>query len=181
MCDTTNSEQDCRCLLCVINQSTSCRLGKSQEKKFKALNKNCDCGNADCVFAVNLAYYEHATYIEQKKNTLLCDLSERFEKLLKTSEKINAVSKQLLKTNEKLISENKTIIKTARNKKNKNRKLRNKISKFKEKLECKICLEQEACVVFEPCGHISCSICSVKLNECHICRSKILKRVHFFS
>ena len=85
------------------------------------------------------------------------------------------------KTNEKLISENKTIIKTARNKKKKNRKLRNKISKFKEKLECKICLEQEACVVFEPCGHISCSICSVKLNECHICRSKILKRVHFFS
>ena len=39
---------------------------------------------------------------------------------------------------------------------------------------CKICLDDEACMVFIPCGHLmSCSNCSSKCKNCAICRRPV--------
>lgn len=45
---------------------------------------------------------------------------------------------------------------------------------LKEQRLCKICLDDDAGVLFEPCGHICCcSSCGVPLQQCPICRTSI--------
>ncbi|XP_055890068.1 baculoviral IAP repeat-containing protein 7-like [Biomphalaria glabrata] len=45
---------------------------------------------------------------------------------------------------------------------------------LKEQRQCKICMDEEVCVVFLPCGHlVCCSTCAPALNLCPICRAKI--------
>ena len=50
-----------------------------------------------------------------------------------------------------------------------------------EERTCKVCLKEEACMMFDPCGHLStCKKCSTDLNECPICRKKIEKKNQAF-
>ncbi|CAL1544045.1 unnamed protein product [Lymnaea stagnalis] len=43
--------------------------------------------------------------------------------------------------------------------------------------QCKICLEQDACITFIPCGHFaSCRYCASRLTNCAICRREITER-----
>ncbi|XP_059152420.1 baculoviral IAP repeat-containing protein 7-like [Physella acuta] len=45
---------------------------------------------------------------------------------------------------------------------------------LKEQRQCKICMDEEVCVVFLPCGHlVCCSTCAPALTSCPICRAKI--------
>ncbi|CAL1528891.1 unnamed protein product [Lymnaea stagnalis] len=45
---------------------------------------------------------------------------------------------------------------------------------LKEQRQCKICMDEEVCVVFLPCGHlVCCATCAPALNSCPICRAKI--------
>lgn len=45
---------------------------------------------------------------------------------------------------------------------------------LKEQRLCKICLDEDAGVLFEPCGHICCcTSCGVPLQQCPICRTSI--------
>ena len=46
-------------------------------------------------------------------------------------------------------------------------------------IACAICMENEKNVVFL-CGHMACSICSDRLQVCHICRVEIQNRVQVF-
>lgn len=50
------------------------------------------------------------------------------------------------------------------------------IQDLKEQKLCKICLDEDAGVLFEPCGHICCcTSCGVSLQQCPICRQSITK------
>ena len=57
--------------------------------------------------------------------------------------------------------------------------------KFDELIEsrlCKVCMDEEACIVFVPCDHLmSCINCSPSLKNCAICRRpvKSTRRVYF--
>ncbi|GFR79750.1 baculoviral IAP repeat-containing protein 3-like [Elysia marginata] len=45
---------------------------------------------------------------------------------------------------------------------------------LKEQRQCKICMDEEVCVAFLPCGHlVCCATCAPALNACPICRAKI--------
>jgi hypothetical protein len=47
--------------------------------------------------------------------------------------------------------------------------------------QCKICLDNKRCVLFDPCGHIvSCWSCSGGLNTCPLCREAVTKRIKAF-
>ena len=47
--------------------------------------------------------------------------------------------------------------------------------------ECKICMDRDKTVLFEPCMHLCCcNICSMKVKSCPICRSRIHKKVNVF-
>lgn len=49
---------------------------------------------------------------------------------------------------------------------------------LKEQKLCKICLDEDVGVLFEPCGHICCcASCAVSLQQCPICRQPISKSV----
>ncbi|GHV49437.1 hypothetical protein AGMMS49579_01070 [Spirochaetia bacterium] len=46
---------------------------------------------------------------------------------------------------------------------------------------CKVCMTNGVNTLFKPCMHAaSCQKCSIQLNECHICKSKIKDRVLIF-
>lgn len=48
-------------------------------------------------------------------------------------------------------------------------------------VQCKICLEYEATVLFLPCGHmISCLNCSFALDKCAVCRTSILGKTRCY-
>lgn len=50
-----------------------------------------------------------------------------------------------------------------------------------DKILCKICLENESCVVFMPCKHMACcSDCSINFNKCIICRQNITSFLKIF-
>ena len=42
--------------------------------------------------------------------------------------------------------------------------------------ECSICMEREKDMVFQ-CGHQCCSVCALKLTNCHTCRAWIVQRI----
>ena len=51
-----------------------------------------------------------------------------------------------------------------------------------EERTCRVCMREEACTVFDPCGHQStCKDCSSDMDECPICRMKIEKKIHAFN
>lgn len=54
-------------------------------------------------------------------------------------------------------------------------------SKLKYQLSCKICMENDADIVFLPCGHMAaCETCAGKIRKCAICRKLIKGRVKAF-
>ena len=53
-------------------------------------------------------------------------------------------------------------------------KLKKKLETINESRLCKICLEEDSCMVFIPCGHVmSCENCSFSCKNCAICRKPI--------
>ncbi|KAL4233263.1 hypothetical protein ACF0H5_007947 [Mactra antiquata] len=53
--------------------------------------------------------------------------------------------------------------------------------KLKDMKLCKICMDNELCMTFLPCGHLAtCEGCSTTLTECPICRNEITQRVKVF-
>lgn len=47
--------------------------------------------------------------------------------------------------------------------------------------KCNICEKiEEVMIVFTSCGHMCCSNCSKSLNNCHICRKRISKKIQLF-
>jgi len=50
----------------------------------------------------------------------------------------------------------------------------------KKPVTCKVCLINTPKVVFTSCYHCACIICAKRLNKCHICRKKILKKKEIF-
>lgn len=52
---------------------------------------------------------------------------------------------------------------------------------LKEQKTCKICLNAEVGVVFQPCGHLCCCVqCASALKKCPICRKQISGSVRTF-
>ena len=49
-----------------------------------------------------------------------------------------------------------------------------------EERTCKVCLKEEVCVVFDPCGHQVCTKCSSNFNECPICKGVINKKIRTY-
>ena len=46
---------------------------------------------------------------------------------------------------------------------------------------CKVCMDEEACVVFVPCGHLmSCVNCSPSLKNCAICRRPVKSSIRTY-
>ncbi|XP_060558859.1 baculoviral IAP repeat-containing protein 7-like isoform X2 [Ruditapes philippinarum] len=53
--------------------------------------------------------------------------------------------------------------------------------KLKDMKLCKICMDNELCMTFLPCGHLAtCEDCAQNVNECPICRKLITQRVKIF-
>ncbi|CAL1548124.1 unnamed protein product [Lymnaea stagnalis] len=53
-------------------------------------------------------------------------------------------------------------------------KLAEEIQKLRDERLCKICMEEDACATFVPCGHLACCFeCGLALEVCLICRSRI--------
>ncbi|XP_033740533.1 baculoviral IAP repeat-containing protein 2-like [Pecten maximus] len=52
---------------------------------------------------------------------------------------------------------------------------------LKLRSQCKICMEEDVCVVFLPCGHLVCCFsCASLLYECPICRGAIEDKVRIY-
>ncbi|KAL5005066.1 hypothetical protein ScPMuIL_018522 [Solemya velum] len=48
------------------------------------------------------------------------------------------------------------------------------IREMKEQSLCKICMDEQSCIVFLPCGHlVACAMCAPAFRTCPICRAKI--------
>ena len=55
------------------------------------------------------------------------------------------------------------------------------IKRLREEKMCKICLDADAAVVFDPCGHLTtCTGCSSSLTKCPICRVRVKKKIRVF-
>ena len=49
------------------------------------------------------------------------------------------------------------------------------------RLECKVCLNKEVALLFNPCGHLcTCLDCGTGLNVCPICRADVHSRARAF-
>lgn len=46
--------------------------------------------------------------------------------------------------------------------------------------KCKICYEDNICIVLLPCGHMCCSVCASKIQTCFMCRRMIDSRQKCF-
>ncbi|XP_005109671.1 putative inhibitor of apoptosis [Aplysia californica] len=52
---------------------------------------------------------------------------------------------------------------------------------LKEQKQCKICMDEEVCMAFLPCGHlVCCATCAPALDSCPICRGKIKRTVRTY-
>ena len=55
------------------------------------------------------------------------------------------------------------------------------ISESSTQLECKICFDFEANIIFVPCGHIAvCGNCAFRLHKCPICRQDSFDKIQTF-
>lgn len=56
-----------------------------------------------------------------------------------------------------------------------------KVEPVEARKECSICYEEVGedlkMVAFNPCGHTSCEKCAPKINECHVCRQKVISKI----
>ncbi|XP_070534855.1 baculoviral IAP repeat-containing protein 7-like [Ptychodera flava] len=56
--------------------------------------------------------------------------------------------------------------------------------KYEELLEerkCKICMDKDRCILFQPCGHlVVCDTCSTKLKKCPLCRKQIRSAIRAY-
>ena len=60
-------------------------------------------------------------------------------------------------------------------------RLEKDLEKLKESKLCKICMDEEACIVFIPCGHLmSCVNCSPGMKNCAICRKPVKSTVRTY-
>ena len=52
---------------------------------------------------------------------------------------------------------------------------------LREARQCKICLDLDAAVLFDPCGHIcACVNCSPSVSECPMCRTVIRRKIRAY-
>ncbi|XP_019637555.1 PREDICTED: uncharacterized protein LOC109479927 [Branchiostoma belcheri] len=59
--------------------------------------------------------------------------------------------------------------------------LEKELDRLREERMCKICMEEDAVIVFLPCGHLAvCQTCSATLHNCPICRKQIDRTVRAF-
>jgi hypothetical protein len=49
-----------------------------------------------------------------------------------------------------------------------------------KRMECPICLSNEAHIALTPCGHLVCNICSPLIATCPICRQNITDRLNIY-
>ena len=62
-----------------------------------------------------------------------------------------------------------------------NENMKKDLEKLNDKLQCKVCMEEDACIVFIPCGHlISCMDCSPGLHNCAICRIPVKSTIRTY-
>ena len=62
-----------------------------------------------------------------------------------------------------------------------NQKMKKDLEKVNESKLCKVCMDEEACIVFIPCGHLmSCVNCSPALKNCAICRKPVQTTVRTY-
>ncbi|XP_033118499.1 putative inhibitor of apoptosis isoform X2 [Anneissia japonica] len=60
-------------------------------------------------------------------------------------------------------------------------KLQSMIQDLRDKTTCKICMDDDACIVFVPCGHlVTCLSCSPSLSLCPICRTEIKSHIQAY-
>nr|XP_006812129.1 PREDICTED: baculoviral IAP repeat-containing protein 2-like [Saccoglossus kowalevskii] len=53
-------------------------------------------------------------------------------------------------------------------------KLLAELDDLKDQKSCKICMDRDVCMLFQPCGHlVTCEVCSPALKKCPICRTPI--------
>jgi len=65
--------------------------------------------------------------------------------------------------------------------KNSSEKLIRENEEMKQQLLCKICMDNDADVVFLPCGHmIACTTCARALRKCAVCRALIKNTLKSF-
>ncbi|KAK3272441.1 hypothetical protein CYMTET_19267 [Cymbomonas tetramitiformis] len=59
--------------------------------------------------------------------------------------------------------------------------LRHQVEELQASSMCKICLQEELEVVFEPCHHfVTCQACAGQVQTCPICRSRIIDRIRAY-
>ncbi|XP_045195836.2 E3 ubiquitin-protein ligase XIAP-like [Mercenaria mercenaria] len=52
---------------------------------------------------------------------------------------------------------------------------------LKHRMTCKVCLDNDACIVFIPCGHmVSCRQCAGRQNKCAVCRAEIKETIRTY-
>ena len=55
------------------------------------------------------------------------------------------------------------------------------IKKLEESRRCKKCFQEDACVVFIPCGHLACCVsCSERIKRCPVCKEVIREKVRSY-
>ena len=58
---------------------------------------------------------------------------------------------------------------------------REELKQLLDSRKCKVCHEEDACVVLVPCGHLAaCKNCGDSVNRCPICRSFIKERIRSY-
>ncbi|XP_053398376.1 baculoviral IAP repeat-containing protein 7-A-like isoform X2 [Mercenaria mercenaria] len=59
--------------------------------------------------------------------------------------------------------------------------LREENTELRNRLICKVCLENDACVLFQPCGHMAvCVECAGRIDTCAICRAVIEEKIRAY-
>ncbi|XP_070538727.1 baculoviral IAP repeat-containing protein 7-like [Ptychodera flava] len=55
------------------------------------------------------------------------------------------------------------------------------LEELKQKKTCKICMDSDVCMLFQPCGHlVTCDVCSSQLRQCPFCRTTIRSAVRAY-
>ena len=54
------------------------------------------------------------------------------------------------------------------------------IKRLKEGNTCPICLDRPKAMLFNPCGHTACEVCSPNIRTCHLCRKTVVSKVKIF-
>ena len=55
------------------------------------------------------------------------------------------------------------------------------VERFRSRLQCKVCLDEQVGTLFLPCRHLICCVnCAVSVNKCPLCREKIIGTIKTF-